>query len=108
MMVKNANFRLMVLALVFILFATPRACGEGDCYEHKDWIKRLCINSIKLHGKYEPPTDTCRQLVEAADMVCICHILKPADELMISIIKLVRLARDCGKPLPVGTKCGSK
>lgn len=108
MIVKNANFRLMVLALVFILFATPQAWCEPDCHEHKKWIKRLCINSIKLHGEYEPPTNTCRQLVEAADMVCICHILEPVDELKISIIKLLHLARDCGKPLPVGTKCGSK
>ncbi|CAD6261754.1 unnamed protein product [Miscanthus lutarioriparius] len=42
-----------------------------------------------------------------ADMVCICSIINDADEQKISVEKLVRLARECGKPLPSHTKCGT-
>ena len=38
----------------------------------------------------------------------ICRHLTHDDEVDISAVKLVRLARDCRKPLESGSKCGSK
>ncbi|CAD6262325.1 unnamed protein product [Miscanthus lutarioriparius] len=37
----------------------------------------------------------------------ICRHLTHDDEVDISAVKLVRLARDCRKPLESGSKCGS-
>nr|TKW06245.1 hypothetical protein SEVIR_7G230100v2 [Setaria viridis] len=99
--------QLLVFALVLTIFTTHQAWGEEDCYEEKRSIIKYCIKSIRIRGKYVPPSRTCRVYVELCDMACVCHVLTPQDELRISAFKLVRLARDYGVPVPAGSKCGS-
>ncbi|OEL28482.1 hypothetical protein BAE44_0010500 [Dichanthelium oligosanthes] len=82
----------LVFVLVSTIFSTHQAWGEKDCYAQKVLVKHFCVLTITIHGDYFPPAITCCQL----------------DEAEISAIKLVRLAHDCNKPLPVGNKCGSK
>lgn len=100
---------IMVVGVVGIMFASShKALGEQDCYADKRTILRVCINSIKISGDYDPPSYLCRHLVGTSDMACICRVLWPSDEHIVSAAKLIRLASDCGQALHVGSKCGSK
>ncbi|TVT98315.1 hypothetical protein EJB05_56389, partial [Eragrostis curvula] len=104
-------FKLVVLGLVVIMLTTRTTIGEQDCQKEKSLVKHVCEGSIKIRGPYVPPTAPCRRAVEAleaSDMLCICRKFTHLDEITISMTKFVELARDCNKPLPAGTKCGSK
>nr|TKW08477.1 hypothetical protein SEVIR_6G030500v2 [Setaria viridis] len=65
------------------------------------------LKTITKHGRYIAPSPLCCHVVEASGMACICSILLPEDEDEIGPSKLVRQAKDCQKPVPVGSKCGS-
>jgi hypothetical protein len=110
MMVVKVILRILVFALVLTMLENNQARGEKDCYHEKLSIKQKCKKSIKLDGSYVRPMpgDTCCKEVTASDMVCVCRVLTPGDFFEISSIRLVNVARECGNPLPVGFKCGSK
>lgn len=97
----------LMFVLVFTLFATNQAWG-WDCDIDKKLVKTNCISSIQQGGNNKPPNSACCHFVKYTNVVCICHILTPDDEITISVAKLVHVAKVCGNPLPVGTKCGSK
>ena len=92
------------------MFATQRAWGERDCYREKTVVLGNCKQTLARGTDYEGPNQRCRATVthRNIDMVCICSIITAEDEEKISVEKLVRLARECGKPLPSHTKCGSE
>lgn len=98
----------LVFALLFTSFRTHQTWGEQDCYEEKRWVILYCGGTISNVGPYEPPTNSCLLVCRKADMPCICRVLNYKDECLISAVKLVQLAKACGYPLPVGSKCGSK
>ena len=66
------------------------------------------MKTITIIGAYVDPSNRCRATVQVSDMACICRVLSIDEELTISVAKLLRLARQCGKLVPVGSKCGSK
>ena len=66
------------------------------------------MDTIRKEGDYVSPKEKCRKEVEHCDMTCVCHILNHNDEKHVDPKKLVRLARECNKPVPVGYNCGSK
>jgi hypothetical protein len=99
---------LVVCAFVFTMFRTGEAFDNYDCQLEKDLVIRKCKVTIRKEGNYVPPNEKCRREVEHSDMTCICHILNHNDEKHVDPKKLVRLARECNKPVPVGYKCGSK
>ena len=61
------------------------------------------LNNIK-------PSEICCQTVRSSDMTCVCHALEPDEEVLqnVSAVKLVRLSRECGNLVAVGSKCGCK
>ncbi|TVU22435.1 hypothetical protein EJB05_32129, partial [Eragrostis curvula] len=83
--------------------------GEKDCSKEKVLVLHFCHDSININGAYVAPTAACLNIVQAeeVDMICICRNIAPADEVLISVMKFLQLARDCNKPLPAGTKCGN-
>ncbi|TVU22980.1 hypothetical protein EJB05_32705 [Eragrostis curvula] len=100
--------RLLVLVLVFNILATHQTWAEQECYNDKELVKARCKETIAIPGPYVPPTPSCTSAVQQSDMVCICRILKPEEELHISIPKFLRLARGCHKPVPLpGEQCGT-
>ncbi|TVU22431.1 hypothetical protein EJB05_32125 [Eragrostis curvula] len=102
-------FQVLVLSLSFNMFTSHIVWGEKDCTKEKVAVLHFCDGSININGAYVAPTVACRNIVEAeeTDMICICRNIAPADEVLISVMKFIQLARDCNKPLPAGTKCGS-
>ncbi|VAH51675.1 uncharacterized protein LOC119368306 [Triticum dicoccoides] len=99
--------RALLFASLFAGFAAHLAAGEKDCYDEKDMIMSICIESIKKQGFYTPPSPDCSKEVKKVDMPCICRVLTASDERTVSPVKLVHLAHDCKIKLPVGSKCGT-
>ncbi|KAF8659352.1 hypothetical protein HU200_058558 [Digitaria exilis] len=54
------------------------------------------------------PGDICCRTIAVSDMVCICGSLTKEDMREVNSMRLIYTAKECGRPLPVGTKCGSK
>ncbi|TVU20225.1 hypothetical protein EJB05_36424, partial [Eragrostis curvula] len=92
---------------VFTILMVSQVLGEQDCYGEKVLVKERCMKSIKLGEPYIPPTQSCIRAVEKSDMTCICRILTTEDQLEISVAKTLRLADECNKPVPAGSKCGN-
>ncbi|KXG19465.1 hypothetical protein SORBI_3010G062700 [Sorghum bicolor] len=107
-MSPNVMLQLLVFSLVFTMFTTHQALGEKDCYHERDSVKHDCKKTIKINHPYDPPTAECIGAVKLSDMVCICRILTTDDEKEISVPKLLRLAEECNRPVPAGSKCGSQ
>jgi hypothetical protein len=64
--------------------------------------------NLVVHNDWEEPSPKCRETVQKSDMACICRNIGIEEELKISMGKLVRLTRECGKTIPGGSKCGRK
>uniref|UniRef100_A0A804ULV3 Bifunctional inhibitor/plant lipid transfer protein/seed storage helical domain-containing protein n=1 Tax=Zea mays TaxID=4577 RepID=A0A804ULV3_MAIZE len=70
--------RVLVFSLVFTMLSTHQALGNKEnCDKDKDFIKRQC-ESITLE-----------------------------EQLTISVMKVVDVAKECGNPVPPGNKCGT-
>ncbi|TVU15149.1 hypothetical protein EJB05_38656, partial [Eragrostis curvula] len=101
--------QIMLFALVFTnIIATHQAWGEKECYGEKESIKHKCKENISIIDDYVRPGQECCHVVKESDMICVCRILSIEEESTISAVKLFYVARDCGNPVPVGKKCGSK
>ena len=118
----NIKFLLVVFALVFVMFTSHQAWSEQDCHEDKEKLLiTICWDTVKIDGAYVPPADFYCHFVQIVDMASVCRLLYPVDEVttsavkkslqltsVVTLSKLVHLAHDCGKALPIGSKCGSK
>ncbi|KAF8733540.1 hypothetical protein HU200_014841 [Digitaria exilis] len=107
MMPIKVVLQLLLFALVFTLFTTRQTQGEKDCYRQKLVIKFKCWETIKLGVPCVAPSQECIRLIRRSDMVCICCAIAEEDEEEISVAKLLQLADECNKSVPLGTKCGS-
>ncbi|KAI3857927.1 hypothetical protein MKW98_011193 [Papaver atlanticum] len=54
-----------------------------------------------------PPTQGCCDVIQKADIPCVCRYITPEIEQVVSIEKVIYVAQFCHKDLPRGTKCGS-
>ncbi|TVU15332.1 hypothetical protein EJB05_38848, partial [Eragrostis curvula] len=101
---------LQILALALVVtttFTAHEAWAERDCHHEKVLVMYKCSVTLAVGTDYVDPSNKCRRAVESSDMVCVCGIIEVIDQLTISVAKLVRLARECGNPVPAGTKCGN-
>ncbi|RCV12422.1 hypothetical protein SETIT_2G268600v2 [Setaria italica] len=90
------------------VFTAHQVWGDYDCYGEKELVKDIRKDTIKFEGAYIDPSDLCCHAVEQSDMACICRVITHEEEKHINVGKIIRLARECNKPVPSGAKCGSK
>jgi len=108
-MTTKVVLRLLVFALAFTMHTTHPACGEVDCYQQKEKVKSKCMKALNIITDYVKPSEIYCKTVRASDMTCVCHALEPEEVLQkVSAVKLVRLSRECGNLVAVGSKCGCK
>lgn len=99
----------MVFCLVFAMLVTYQAWGEKDCYQDKEKVKSRCKDSISIVGDYAEPSAKCCATVRKSNMACICNNLSAQEQLLVlSVVKLVQVARECWNPVAPGNKCGNK
>lgn len=74
-------------------------------------LKKLsssCKKCIKKGTDQVDPKPACCRTVKKIDLLCICQSIPPRVEKKIDMEKVVYVAEKCEKPIPSGTKCGSK
>ncbi|AQK42482.1 Putative bifunctional inhibitor/lipid-transfer protein/seed storage 2S albumin superfamily protein [Zea mays] len=99
--------RVLVFSLVFTMLSTHQALGNKEnCDKDKDFIKRQCERCIGVGRKF-PTTKLCCNAIKRADMACVCRSITLEEQLTISVMKVVDVAKECGNPVPPGNKCGT-
>jgi len=105
-----------VLALAMLLIVGIHILGNqkvaASCQETLPPLISKCTQFVRIPGPKVPPSDACCQAVKQVplgDLPCLCKLVTPAVEKVISMEKAVYVARTCGLPIPSGlTVCGSK
>ncbi|KAH9790039.1 AAI domain-containing protein [Citrus sinensis] len=99
----------LVLAMVVIagtlMFGNVRVSAQ--CGGSIPQLVAQCSQFVKKEGPQIPPSSGCCSAVKAADVPCVCALVTPAIEKIISMEKVVYVARTCGVTVKPGTKCGS-
>ncbi|KAF8715047.1 hypothetical protein HU200_027594 [Digitaria exilis] len=98
MVAMKVIFRLIVFVLVFAMFVTHQARGEGDCHKEKMIIMINCKVSIEYGDAFVNPSDKCRSLVTLYDIDCICRSFTLEDQALVDARNVIKLALICGKP----------
>lgn len=100
----------LVLAMVVIagtlMFGNVQVSAQ--CGGSIPQLVAQCSQFVKKEGPKIPPSPGCCSVVKAADVPCVCTLVTPAIEKLISMEKVVYVARTCGVTVKPGTKCGSE
>jgi hypothetical protein len=109
MITIKVMLRALAFSLVFTMIATHQAWGKNkeNCDKDKDSVKSKCQNCIGV-GRKARTNKECCDAIKAADMACVCRSIIAEEQLKISVVKVVEVAKECGNPVPPGNKCGSE
>ncbi|XP_015571195.1 uncharacterized protein LOC8274341 [Ricinus communis] len=66
-----------------------------------------CYKFVEKPGPKVPPSQGCCQVVKKADIPCACKLVTSEIEKIVSMEKVVYVARTCGVEVKPGLKCGS-
>lgn len=66
-----------------------------------------CEKFVEKSGPKVSPSPGCCAAVKSVDVSCVCALLTKEIQDMISMDKVVFVARSCGKKVSPGTICGS-
>ncbi|XP_024464535.1 non-specific lipid transfer protein GPI-anchored 20 [Populus trichocarpa] len=114
-MATTNTHRRHVLALAVFLIVGIHILGNqkvaASCKESTvPSLKSRCSRFVRIPGPKVPPSYACCQAVKeitVGDLPCLCKLLTPAVQKVISMEKAVCVARTCGLPVPPGTVCGT-
>ncbi|KAL6868152.1 hypothetical protein ACP4OV_014997 [Aristida adscensionis] len=103
-----ARLLLACLLLLSLAMAAPTMAAAQVCgVEMVDLIVQ-CQDYVRppAEPKVEPSAACC-DVIERADIPCLCNMITPVVEKSISMEKAVFVAGFCGSPLQPGSNCGS-
>ncbi|CAK7331150.1 unnamed protein product [Dovyalis caffra] len=105
----STNTHALALALLVVVGAqflgdhkVSAQCG-GSIVD----IETQCYQFVKKEGERIPPSPGCCQAVTKLNIPCVCEFVTPTVEAMVSMEKVVYVARTCGITIQPGMKCGS-
>ncbi|XP_011032284.1 PREDICTED: uncharacterized protein LOC105131148 [Populus euphratica] len=103
-----------VLALAMLLIVGIHILGNqkvaASCNETVSSLVSKCSPFVRIPGPRVLPSDACCQAakqVTVGDLPCVCKLVTPALQKVISMDKALFVARTCGLTVPPGTVCGS-
>ncbi|XXG78356.1 hypothetical protein AAC387_Pa08g2313 [Persea americana] len=99
------------LLLVIIIFAgisLPGNCvvAAKEC-PVKFALIAQCAKFIQIPGSPVEPPKICCDVIQEADMPCLCMMIAKDIEKFLSVKKIADIANSCKRPFKSGTKCGS-
>lgn len=97
-----------LLLLIVVLFFTSIEILNAQCEGDFQGLVQQCSQYVQKSGPKLTPSESCCNVLKHVDIPCICRYIDPDMEHVISIEKAVYVSSFCGKPIPHGTKCGSK
>ncbi|KAJ6984640.1 hypothetical protein NC653_022820 [Populus alba x Populus x berolinensis] len=100
------------LALAWLRAVGARCLGDhkvsAQCGGSLVDIEAQCSKFVHKTGPKTPPSLGCCQVIKTLNVNCVCLFVTPQVEAMISMEKVVSVARTCGVTVRAGTQCGSK
>ncbi|KAL6009989.1 hypothetical protein ACLOJK_000420 [Asimina triloba] len=101
----------LLLALVAGVLLQPISCSgralADDCSADMKELMLHCAQYVQVAGSTIPPSRDCCDVVQWANLPCVCQHMPKDAEKVISMAKVVYVAKCCDRPLASGTKCGS-
>ena len=96
--------------VMILLISKIAAEEEEDCKGNGEQLAIECQNYIQKPGPVMDPSKECCVQFQNTDITCMCHqFTKHKDiEKIVSMEKVVYVAKYCQCPLKSGSKCGSK
>ncbi|KAK3205118.1 hypothetical protein Dsin_019164 [Dipteronia sinensis] len=100
------------VALALLVFAGTLILGNhgvsADCEETITQLVLRCLQYVLPDPGQRAPSSQCCAVLKSADIPCLCSHVTPDVEKIVSMKKVVYVARTCGAHIPQpGTKCGS-
>ncbi|XP_057426252.1 uncharacterized protein LOC130719655 [Lotus japonicus] len=107
MTIRHLAFAMFVLAsTILVLEKVPGISAQLECKGNLTAIMTQCENFVKKKGSKIPPSSSCCETLKNVDIPCLCNYITKI-EILISMEKVVYVAKTCGAEVPSGTKCGS-
>ncbi|EYU18779.1 hypothetical protein MIMGU_mgv1a021991mg, partial [Erythranthe guttata] len=78
------------------------------CWGTTNFIVYCSFYISNRYPMFYKPNQRCCNYAQKTDIKFFCKRFVSGKDIIYSSYKVVDLARYCGNPLPVGTKCGSK
>ncbi|KAK6923458.1 Bifunctional inhibitor/plant lipid transfer protein/seed storage helical domain [Dillenia turbinata] len=101
-----STLALMLVVGIMILFE-GRNQVFADCEGDVQNLIAKCKSFVLKPGPKVKPSEDCCAVVKKVDVPCVCKYVTPPIELIVSMEKVVYVARTCGVQVPPGMKCGS-
>ncbi|XP_022728745.1 uncharacterized protein LOC111284298 [Durio zibethinus] len=105
----TTSFRFLTMAILMIVgtlvFRDHRVSAQ--CETSIPSLISQCSKYVQKSGPEEPPSQSCCNVVTHLDIPCICKYVTPKVEEIVSVEKVMFVARSCGLTLTPGMKCGS-
>lgn len=67
-----------------------------------------CSKFVQKSGPSIPPSPGCCAVIRTFDISCGCKLVTKEVERLVSIPKVIFVARSCGLNIPPGLQCGCK
>lgn len=80
----------------------------GGCQGDMQGLITQCAIYVQRGTPPVDPSQACCNVIKTVDIPCVCKQLTKQIEQIIDMNKVFHMASFCGRPLPSGTKCGSK
>jgi hypothetical protein len=104
-MVKLLNlFLVLAFAVSMSIESTQAGCNDNLT----ELISECRRYVMPPKEKKIPPSPSCCSVVKKADIPCLCSMVTDFIESLVSMEKVVYVARACGREVKPGFKCGSK
>ncbi|GMI94648.1 hypothetical protein like AT4G33550 [Hibiscus trionum] len=105
----SSSFRFLSLAML-VTMATLWGEYVGVLAQCETSIPSLvsqCSQYVRTAGPEIPPSKDCCDVVKDLDIPCLCKYVTPDVEKLVSMKKVVFVAKSCGLTVQPGMKCGS-
>ncbi|GMI89091.1 hypothetical protein like AT4G30880 [Hibiscus trionum] len=101
----SSSFHFLSLTALLIV---GTLCGvSAQCVTSIPSLVSHCSQYVKIPGPEIRPSKDCCDVVKGLDVPCICNLVTPEVEKLVSMEKAVFVGRSCGLTIQPGMKCGS-
>lgn len=101
-------FFVAIMVIAGISFSGKNVVTAQTCQGDLQGLIKQCAQYVQKPGPIVQPSQGCCSIVKNVDVPCICKYITKDVEKIISMEKVVYVARFCGQAISSGTKCGSK
>ncbi|XVF69569.1 hypothetical protein PTKIN_Ptkin11bG0091800 [Pterospermum kingtungense] len=106
-----ASHNLGFLSLAILMIAGSLVFGDlrvsAQCGTSFQAVYSQCSQYVLGPGPGAPPSQACCDVIRPLDIPCFCSFVSQAVERLVSMEKLVNVARYCGLTIQPRMRCGS-